>query len=229
LQLFLAFHSPSPFFSTYRIIAMKIYTTLSALKAIAILAADNDIRYYLNGVQITANATETRLAATDGHVLGIHRSEQQNENIDFVEFILPLDVIKLLKPAYKNIDSVVIDTDGLTGTITAVTGATINFSAIDGKFPDIQRVIPHRVSGEVSQFKPALLDRFAKAAKLLGSKNQLIHVAHNGNSAALVHLDVSASFVGVVMPFRSFADDGESKSPPAWAINPMQKPVANAA
>ena len=39
---------------------MKIYTTLSALKAIAILAADNDLRYYLNGVQITANATETQ-------------------------------------------------------------------------------------------------------------------------------------------------------------------------
>jgi hypothetical protein len=134
----------------------------------------------------------------------------------------------LLKPASKNIDSVIIDTDGLTGTITAVTGATINFSAIDGKFPDIQRVIPHRVSGEVAQFRPALLERFAKAAKLLGSKNQLIHVAHNGDSASLVHLDVNANFVGVVMPFRSFAGD-ESKSPPAWAINPIQKPMANAA
>jgi len=208
---------------------MKIYTTLSALKAIAVLAADNDLRYYLNGVHITASAGETRLAATDGHVLGIHRSEQENEDITYAEFILPLDVIKLLKPASKNIDSVIIDTDGLTGTITAVTGATINFSAIDGKFPDIQRVIPHRVSGEIAQFRPALLERFAKAAKLLGSKNQLIHVAHNGNGAALVHLDVSASFVGVVMPFRSFADDGESKSPPMWAINPIQKPIAFAA
>ena len=85
---------------------MKIYTTLSALKAINLLSADKDIRYYLNGVHVTATATATRLTATDGHALGIHQSEQQNEGVDFVEMIIPNDVIKLIKSASKNVDTI---------------------------------------------------------------------------------------------------------------------------
>ena len=209
---------------------MKIYTTLSALKAINLLSADKDIRYYLNGVHVTATATATRLTATDGHALGIHQSEQQNEGVDFVEMIIPNDVIKLIKSASKNVDTVVIDTeDGITGTIGAITGAAVSFKAIDGKFPDVQRVMPKTISGETAQYQPYLLEKFSKASKLLGSKNGLINVAYNGPSTALIKIDATQDFVGLVMPLRPIYDDTEAKMVPLWAREQLSAPATKAA
>lgn len=209
---------------------MKIYTTLSALKAVNLLSADKDVRYYLIGVQVTATATATRLTATDGHALGIHQSEQQNEGVDFVEMIIPNDVIKLIKSASKNVDTVVIDTaDGITGTIGAITGAAVSFKAIDGKFPDVQRIMPKSLSGEPAQFQPYLLEKFSKASKLLGSKNGLINVAYNGPSTALVKIDATQNFIGLVMPLRPIYDTDEGKTIPLWAREQLSAPVTKAA
>jgi hypothetical protein len=209
---------------------MKIYTTLSALKAVNLLSADKDIRFYLMGVCVTATATATRLTATDGHALGIHQSEQQNEGVDFVEMIIPNDVIKLIKSASKNVDTVVIETaDGITGTIGAITGAAVSFKAIDGKFPDVQRIMPKSLSGEPAQFQPYLLERFSKASKLLGSKNGLINVAYNGPSTALVKIDATQNFIGLVMPLRPIYDADEGKTIPSWASEQLSAPVTKAA
>ena len=209
---------------------MKIYTTLSALKAVNLLSADKNIRYYLNGVHVSATATATRLTATDGHALGIHQSEQQNEGVDFVEMIISTDVIKLIKSASKNVDIVVIDTeDGITGTIGSITGAAVSFKAIDGKFPDVQRVMPKTISGETAQFQPYLLEKFSKASKLLGSKKGLINVAYNGTSTALVKIDATQDFMGLVMPLRPIFDDTEAKMVPLWAREQLSAPVAKVA
>jgi len=209
---------------------MKIYTTLSALKAVNLLSADKDLRHYLNGVHVSATATATRLTATDGHALGIHQSEQQNEGVDFVEMIISTDVIKLIKSASKNVDIVVIDTeDGITGTIGSITGAAVSFKAIDGKFPDVQRVMPKTISGETAQFQPYLLEKFSKASKLLGSKKGLINVAYNGTSTALVKIDATQDFMGLVMPLRPIFDDTEAKMVPLWAREQLSAPVAKVA
>ena len=209
---------------------MKIYTTLSALKAVNLLSADKDFRYYLNGVHVSATATMTRLTATDGHALGMYQSDQHNESVDFVEMIISNDVIKLLKSASKNVDTVVIETeDGLTGTIGAIMGAAVSFKAIDGKYPDVQRVIPQSISGEPAQYQPYLLEKFSKASKLLGSKNGLINVAYNGQSTALVKIDSNDRFIGLVMPVRAMCDQSEGKTIPAWAREQLNAPIPKAA
>lgn len=209
---------------------MKIYTTLSALKAVNLLSADKDVRYYLNGVHVSATATATRLIATDGHALGMFQSDQQNEGVDFVEMIISTDVIKLLKSASKTVDTVVIETqDGLTGTIGAITGAAVSFKAIDGKFPDVQRVIPQTISGAPAQYQPYLLEKFSKASKLLGSKKGLINVAYNGPSTALVKIDANDRFMGLVMPLRPIYDADEGKTIPSWANEQLSAPVTKAA
>jgi DNA polymerase-3 subunit beta len=209
---------------------MKIYTTLSALKAVNLLSADKDLRHYLNGVHVSATATATRLTATDGHALGMFQSDQQNEGVDFVEMIISTDVIKLLKSASKTVDTVVIETaDGITGTIGAITGAAVSFKAIDGRFPDVQRIMPKSLSGEPAQFQPYLLERFSKASKLLGSKNGLINVAYNGASTALVKIDATQNFIGLVMPLRPIYDATEAKMTPLWAREQLSAPVTKAA
>jgi DNA polymerase-3 subunit beta len=195
---------------------MKINVKLSALHAVAQLAADKEIRYYMMSVRVEANADQTILTATNGTCVGMYRVvEAENEVDDKVSFLLPLDVIKMLKPAKNRLDAAVIETDnGVTGTISVIGGATVSWSAVDGKFPDIARVIPQTCSGEVAQFDPALVAKFAAANKCLGSKNNL-KIWHNGMSAAPVTLN-DTKFFGVLMPYRDM-EGLTGYAPPEWA------------
>jgi len=196
---------------------MKINVKLSALRAISQFSADQDIRYYLNTVRIEADQNRTILTATDGHCLGIHRTlRAENEVSDKVTILLPFDVIKMLKPAKNKLDAAVIETDdGLKGTISVIGGMTIGWAAVDGKFPDIPRVIPQKCSGEVAQINPAVLAKFAAANKLFG-KTWAPKIWHNGTSCAAVTLE-EPDFFGCLMPYR----DPEGLTgyvAPAWTL-----------
>jgi len=176
---------------------MKIYTSLSALRAVSALAARDDIRYYLNGVLIEASAHTTRLVGTNGHVMGIYdNTEQENELDGRVSFIVPAAALALLKPAKNKLDQLVIENN----TLTVVGGASVNFTAVEGKYPDYIRVIPEKVTGETAQFNPDYVADFKKAHKLLNAKT--FHIHHNGLGGAVVDFGL-ANFLGVMMPLRS--------------------------
>ena len=74
--------------------------------------------------------------------------------------------------------------------------------AIDGKYPDYERVVPQKVSGEVAQYQPTLLLACDDAVRLYTLNRQVavIHVQHNGNSGALI---TATDCLCVVMPFRT--------------------------
>lgn len=187
---------------------MRIYTKLSALRAVSALAAQDDIRYYLNGVLVEASAGVTRLVATNGHVMGIYDNVSRADNAEneldaraSVSFIVPYSALALLKPAKNKLDQLVIETaDGINGTLTVIGGASVNFTAVDGRFPDYIRVIPDKVTGETAQFNPDYIGDFKKAYKLLGAKT--FHIHHNGNSGAIVDFAMD-NFLGIMMPLRS--------------------------
>ena len=179
-----------------------IYTKLSALRALTVLAAKDDIRYYLNGVLIEYSPTTTRVVATNGHVMGIYNDAQENEGSG--SFIIPRSALDLLKPANK-LDQVCITREGTgAGSISVIGGASVNFTAVDGKFPDYVRVIPDKVTGEVAQFNPDYIADFKKAYKLLGAKT--FHIHHNGHGGAIVDF-ARDDFLGIIMPLRTGAEN----------------------
>lgn len=178
-----------------------IYTKLSALRALTVLAAKDDIRYYLNGLLIEYSPTITRIVATNGHVMGIYNDTQENEGSG--SFIIPRSALDLLKPANK-LDQVCITREGTgSGSISVIGGASVNFAAVDGKFPDYVRVIPDKVTGEVAQFNPDYIADFKKAYKLLGAKT--FHIHHNGHGGAIVDF-ARDDFLGIMMPIRTGAE-----------------------
>ena len=197
---------------------MKINVKLSALHAVAQLAADKEIRYYMVSVRVEANADQTILTATNGTCVGMYRNvDAENEVDDKVSFLLPLDVIKMLKHAKNGLDAAVIETDDcLKGTISVIGGATVSWSAVDGRFPDIARIIPQTCSGEVAQFDPALIAKFAAANKCLGSKANL-KIWHNGTSAAPITLN-DTKFFGVLMPYRD-TEGLTGYAAPSWTFD----------
>ena len=195
---------------------MKINVKLSALRAISQFSADQDIRFYLNTVRVEADKDHTILTATDGQCLGIHRTLRAENECDKVTILIPLDAVKMLKPAKNKLDTAVIETeDGLKGTITVVGGMTIGWTAVDGKFPDIPRVIPQKCSGEPAQINPAVLAKFAAANKLFG-KTWAPKIWHNGTSCAAVTLQ-EPDFFGCLMPYRD-PEGLTGYAAPAWTL-----------
>lgn len=109
---------------------------LNVLKAAALIAAKKDVRYYLNGVHIYRNEKgELWIEASDGHTA--MRAQLSEENIiqnirTPFDVIVPIAdvqlVVKHLKFAVLNIDDLCFS-------------ESIRFKPIDGRYPDLQRVL----------------------------------------------------------------------------------------
>jgi len=205
----------------------KINFAVSALKGVAHLAGDRDIRAYINVVRIEATATATRLIATDGHVAGVYeRLEQNTLNTQSIALSVPTDIIKTLK-AVRGADECTLmpeyappvkDGDEpklIGGVISVYGGMSINFKTAGLEtFPDYTRIIPKTLSGEAAQFNPDLITKFMKARKDIGNGACMPQIGFNGDNAALISLNIDDLFIGAAMPFRT---EGKIKWTPTSA------------
>jgi DNA polymerase III sliding clamp (beta) subunit (PCNA family) len=190
---------------------MKITLPLSAMRAMIHTSADADLRYYLNGVHVIATKTHTRLESTNSHYCGIfvHEvTEGDNEVDGLVDFIVPLDEIKMLKPSSaKSLDVLTIEYDAATktGALNVLAGMSVRFTAIDAKFPDLERVLPKTATtGVAAQYQVEYFAQFVKVAKLLTPKKQQdVKIWHNGDAVALVTLSDEPRYLGLLMPLNS--------------------------
>lgn len=182
----------------------KVAVTAAHLKAIALLAAQQDVRFYLNGVLVEATPFETRLVATDGHKLGVVRFATENEITSDLSFIVPTSAIDSLKVGKREMSAPLsIEIDGADYAIVA-SGVRISFKPVDGKFPHWQRVVPKTLSGKAAQYDLTLLMDFVKCGRiLLGSSTfRNPRIEQNGErDAARLTFDNFDDFIGVLMPF----------------------------
>jgi DNA polymerase-3 subunit beta len=181
----------------------------STLKALLLLAAKKDIRYYLVGVNVEFSPSFTRVIATDGHKLGIYQNGAQNAGHGAL--IIPADVITALpKTGSYDPELTFIKCDGnATGwTITGLpNGGQTVFQEIEGNFPDYKRVCHFTTDGQPGCYNPEYLMQFLKVQHLLGgSKKCTINLYQNGKSSALVTLAGVPEFYGVIMPMKTDAD-----------------------
>jgi DNA polymerase III sliding clamp (beta) subunit (PCNA family) len=190
---------------------IEINIDLTKLHAVALFAAKNDARPYLNAVQVLATPTSTRLAATSGLSAGLHVKAlpPDMENIGTATLILPNELIAKCKPARGAVNFATILIEDTACTLRLWDGTRIPFVPLESKFPDLGRIIPREQA--VTGIAPlglniALLESFAKAAKMLGDQSQLVAFSWCGiDKATRVHLK-DPGFIGVVMGRHSMED-----------------------
>jgi DNA polymerase-3 subunit beta len=203
---------------------MRIVINRAALKAVSRFAAKQDVRYYLQGVLVESSPTETRLIATCGHTLAVHRSEHTGENVGQWSGIVPLATVAALlkmKATHKSLrDAPIYLTVQESGEIRADwIDQSVNFRTIDGKFPEYQRVIPAKLDGAPSWYRPEYLQRIEDAAKDIGES---FTFGFNGNSASLAY--IGQSMLAVIMPMRLELTIGTERA--EWARNAIPKVTA---
>jgi DNA polymerase-3 subunit beta len=131
--------------------------------------AQQDIRYYLNGLLLVAHQNELRLVATDGHRLA-YASEDIGGQNERVEVILPRKtVLELSRQLVDNDEALEI---ALTPSQARFTFGNVEFISklIDGKFPDYERVIPQNQTKIIPLDRAMLQQSLQRAAILTNEK-----------------------------------------------------------
>lgn len=177
---------------------MKLKISKLLLEGALMFQAKNDVRYYLNGICFMPDG---RIAATDGHramVASKHDNKIKNNVI-----------VSVSKSPIKRYAYALLDTKEKIVTyhdeFDVMVGAGI-CSEIDGRFPDIDRIIPKQTApAEQIGFNAKYLADVEKLAKLFNPKNESVLFELNGNTnAALANISAPTgeSAKVIVMPTR---------------------------
>lgn len=197
---------------------LEVWIQTDHLKAAALAAAQQDIRYYLNGVLCEVRATETRLVATDGSIAAVLRDTVlAGEQPVFPDVIIPNDTIKqVLITKGKTLS---LKHDPAAGTWSL---GGVSFKPGDGTYPPYRRIIPNKHSGEAAQFSADYIGVFRKIGKALGRKSQPI-IRHNGEGGAQVQFyGCNDEFVGVIMPMRAFTEKNPDTGLVQWGAEQVK-------
>src|SRR5256885_2204918 len=131
--------------------------------------AQQDIRYYLNGLLMVVDGGELRLVATDGHRLAF-ASLPLETSMPRQEAIVPRKtVLELTKLLADSDDEVRIE---LSATQAAFSFGAIELVSklVDGKFPDYTRVIPTQHKNSMQIQSDPLRQALQRAAILSNEK-----------------------------------------------------------
>ena len=155
------------------------------LKQVEFAMAQQDIRYYLNGLLLEVMENKLNLVGTDGHRLSF-TSTTLNQSYDKIDVILPRKtVVELIKLLDDSQDEINIE----------ISAGQVNFAfneirliskVIDGKFPDYHRVIPAGHQNIFSVNRAAVLTAMQRASILSNEKYRGIRVVLSANNLKLI-------------------------------------------
>jgi DNA polymerase-3 subunit beta len=131
--------------------------------------AQQDIRYYLNGLLMVVEEKQLKLVATDGHRLAF-ASLELAADLPRQEVIVPRKtVLELSKLLADSEDEVKIEVSPAQAAFTFGSIELVS-KLVDGKFPDYTRVIPTQHKNRLQIEREALRQALLRAAILSNEK-----------------------------------------------------------
>lgn len=148
-------------------LGQKVFRRLLGLVQYAM--AQQDIRYYLNGLLMVVEDGQLKLVATDGHRLAF-ASVKVGAELPRQEVIVPRKtVLELSKLLSDTDDELRIELSATQASFSFGTVALVS-KLIDGKFPDYTRVIPSQHKNRLQIGRESLRQALLRAAILSNEK-----------------------------------------------------------
>ncbi|MCO4799921.1 MAG: DNA polymerase III subunit beta [Colwelliaceae bacterium] len=132
--------------------------------------ANQDVRYYLNGMSIETEGKEIRSVATDGHRLAICKLSNESLELPNRQVIVPrkgiLEIIRLLDPVEEDVQVF------LGSNHIRIIDQEFSFTSklVDGRFPDYRRVLPRNGDKILNTDKDQLRQVLSRASILSNEK-----------------------------------------------------------
>lgn len=136
----------------------------------AFAMAQQDVRYYLNGMLWEVRQDQLRVVATDGHRMAMCTRAVAVTTPDTIQAILPrkgvLELSRLLDDSTAQVEVT------LSGNHIRVTSPDYTFTSklVDGKFPEYERVLPRGGNKTVIGSRVELKQAFARTSILSNEK-----------------------------------------------------------
>jgi len=150
----------------------KITLSQNALKSllgsIQYAMAQQDVRYYLNGVLLGVEGNKLKAVATDGHRLA-YNAITIEADLAKQEIIIPRKAVMELAKLLADDDSAIELEFSDQQLKTSFSGIQLITKLIEGKFPDYQRVIPD-YSNHLSMNRTLVQQALQRAAILSNEK-----------------------------------------------------------
>ncbi|MGB4812915.1 MAG: DNA polymerase III subunit beta [Methylophilaceae bacterium] len=155
------------------------------LKQVEFAMAQQDIRYYLNGLLFEVMDNRLNIVGTDGHRLSFTSAELK-QTYEKQEVILPRKtVIELIKLLDESDEEVQVEMS-LNQVNFSFANIKLISKIIDGKFPDYNRVIPVGHQNTFSTNRIGVLLAMQRASILSNEKYRGIRMVINQNNLKLI-------------------------------------------
>jgi len=151
--------------------------------------AQQDVRYYLNGLLLEAVPGRIRAVATDGHRLAISEVKYKGRLDAEMQVIIPRKAVLELNRLLSHSDNEVILESSNSHIQIHLGNTSFTSKLIDGRYPDYNRVLPSGDTHELIADKEQLRHALTRAAILsnekyrgitfMASRNTLQLKAHN--------------------------------------------------
>lgn len=132
--------------------------------------AQQDVRYYLNGLLFEVSDNRIRAVATDGHRLALCEREVSLSDVGTHQVILPRKGVLELQKLLSDTDTPVEVALGANHLQVRVEGLQFTSKLIDGRFPDYERVIPRAGEKVVEADRLRLRESLQRASILSNEK-----------------------------------------------------------
>lgn len=137
--------------------------------------AQQDVRYYLNGMLFEVSPDYLRVVSTDGHRLAMETLESKNDIASVQQLILPRKGVMELARLLEDEGDITL-VFGQNHIRAAVADFTFTSKLVDGKFPDYNRVLPQGGNKVILGDCQALKQGFSRASILSNEKYRGVRV-----------------------------------------------------
>ena len=146
--------------------------------------AQQDVRYYLNGLLVETGDKYLRAVATDGHRLSLCQVELDASNVPEQQVIVPRKGVLELQRLLSGEGNVTLEL-GSNHIRIQLDGIRFTSKLIDGRFPEYERVIPKDTDNELSADRQAFKGALQRTAILSNEKYRGIRLVIRQNGLVL--------------------------------------------
>ena len=157
---------------------------IKVVKALLVFAARGDVRYYLNGVHVRREGDGVLLEATDGHrLLRVWLTDTLGFDDVGTDLILCREQLDMAVKAYKDL------------RFSGLQLHDINLKTLDGRFPDVPRVLGREPREKATGVDLGLLSTSVKVLSLL-SPFGVHEVKQVSKTSLLGQIEITGDFIG---------------------------------
>jgi DNA polymerase-3 subunit beta len=167
-------------------IAVAEATLKKMMEKTAFAMANQDVRYYLNGLLFDFSGDQLKAVATDGHRLAICDLESSVDIAGDRQLIVPRKgVMELSRMLSGDADEVTLAI-GRNHIRLVKDNTTFTSKLIDGRFPDYRAVIPVGADKQMLVDKSAFIQALQRAAILSNEKYKGVRLEAAGSTIKII-------------------------------------------